>query len=407
MKRKVLSAIALSSLVVALSACGSSSDGGGGGGDSGSGGTVKIGAAIPLSGALAGFGSFQKWGYEAAVKDVNAEGGVTVGGKKQKVALTLLDDKTDPNVTSSSTTRLITKDGVSALLGSCTPELVNAGALIADRNKTPMVTGCNPLGAFTSVKDWTYVWDIFFAEEDLSEAPFLTLEAWDAQTNKKVAILHDNGPDGAIVGGKIWPAMAAKHGWDVVLNETFPTQASQFGAIVQKAKASGADLVLVDAITPQAISIRKQMQAANYTPKYLDIEKGAEPVQFQEALGDLANGVLVGGYWDPSFPYPGAADLRTRFEEETGQTYSQHIADSYAAARVLLDAITRANSTDKAKINDAIGKTDDTYVVGPVKFGPDHTSKLPIVMLQWQGTETPIVGPDKAQATGDLIELGQ
>jgi branched-chain amino acid transport system substrate-binding protein len=405
MSFRAVGAVALLCVAGVLGACGGSDDGGGSSGAGG--GTVKIGAAIPLSGELAGFGSFQKWGYEAAIKDVNAAGGVDVGGTKRKVELKLLDDKTDPNVTSSSTTRLITQDKVDALLGSCTPVLVNAGALIADRNRTPLVTGCDPLGAFTSVKKWTYVWDLFFAEPELAEAPFLTLEAQGVDTNKKVAILHDNGPDGQVVGGKIWPAMAKKHGWTVALNESFPTQASQFGSLVQKAKATGADLVLVDAVTPQAVAIRKQMKSANFTPKYLVIEKGAEPVQFQQALGKDADGVMVGGYWDPSFPYPGASALRDRFEKETGNTFSQHIADSYAAARVLMDAIARAGSTDKEKVNAALAKTDGKYVVGPVKFGVDHTSKLPIVELQWQGTKTPIVGPDKDTATGELQTLGQ
>jgi branched-chain amino acid transport system substrate-binding protein len=403
MSVKGVSAVALVCMTGALGACG----GDNGGRGAAAGATVKIGAAIPLSGELAGFGSFQKWGYEAAIKDVNAAGGVDVGGTRRKVELTLLDDKTDPNVTSSSTTRLIAQDKVDALLGSCTPALVNAGALIADRNRTPLVTGCDPLGAFTSVKKWQYVWDVFFAEPELAEAPFLTLEAQGADTNKKVAILHDNGPDGQVVGGKIWPAMAAKHGYGVALNESFPTQASQFGSLVQKAKATGADLVLVDAVTPQAVAIRKQMRAANWTPKYLVIEKGAEPVQFQEALGKDADGVMVGGYWDPSFPYKGAADLRDRFEKETGKTSSQHIADSYAAARILIDAISRAGSTDKEKVNAAIAKTDGEYVVGPVKFGADHTSKLPIVELQWRGSKTPIVGPTKEDATGERRTLGQ
>ena len=363
---------------------------------------IKIGASIPLSGPLAGFGSFVKWGYQAAVKDANAKGGIKVGGTKMKVKLTLLDDKTDPNTVASNTDRLITKDKVSALLGSCTPSLVNAGAVVADRAKVPLVTGCNPLEAFKSVKKWEYAWDIFFWEPDLASAPFKTLKAWGAATNKKVAIMHDNGPDGMVVGGKLWPDFAKANGYTVVYKASFPVQATQFGSMIQNAKAKGADIVLVDAVTPQAVAFVKQMFAANFHPKVLVIEKGAEPVQFAQALGKQADGIIVGGYWDASFPFPGAAKLRTRYEKETGQTYSQHIADSYAAAQVLLDAIARAGSLDAGKINDAISKTNKTYVVGPVKFDANHTSRLPIVELQWQGGETKIVWPRK-QATGKLL----
>lgn len=389
-------------LAVGLTACGSSSSSSGG---SSGGDTIKIGASIPLSGELAGFGSFVKWGYQHAVSQVNAQGGITVDGRKKKVKLIILDDKTDPNTVSNNTTRLITRDGVDAMLGSCTPALVNAGALVADRQRVPMVTGCDPLGAFTSVKKWTYVWDIFFAEPELSALPFETMKnlGLDSKTNKKFAILHDNGPDGQVVGGKLGPATAKRYGFQTVLNQSFPTNATQFGSLVQQAQASKADVVFVDAVTPQAVSIRKAMASAGFTPKVLIMEKGGEPVQFAQALGKLSDGVLVGGYWDPSLPYPGAKTLAQQFEQQTGHTSSQHIADSSAAASVLLDAFKRAGTTDKEKVNTAIGQTDTTTVVGRIKFAPDHTAKLNLVQDQWQSGKAVVVGPTKAVSTGTFL----
>ena len=363
---------------------------------------IVIGASVPLSGPLAGFGSFLSWGYKQAVADVNKAGGIEVNGKKEQIKLILLDDMTNPNLTASNTETLISRDHVVAMLGSCTPALVNAGALVAERHRIPLVTGCDPLEAFKSVHKWQWAWDIFFHEPDLAAAPFRTLTDLNIETNKRVAILHDNGPDGQVVGGQIWPEIAKNSGYDVVQNSSFPVDASQFTSLITQAKSNNAEIVLVDAITPQAVSIRKQVASAGYSPKVMVIEKGAEPVQFAEALGKLADGVMVGGYWDPSFPYPGAAEISKQFEQETHQTSSQHIADSDAAARVLLDAIKTAGSTDAQKINEAIAKTDKTYVVGPVKFAPDHTSKLPMVELQWQGGKTVIVWP-KAQATGQLL----
>ena len=46
---------------------------------------IVIGASLPLSGPLAGFGNYQKWGYETAVNDVNKAGGISIGGKKMPV----------------------------------------------------------------------------------------------------------------------------------------------------------------------------------------------------------------------------------------------------------------------------------------------------------------------------------
>ncbi|WP_206047107.1 amino acid ABC transporter substrate-binding protein [Noviherbaspirillum denitrificans] len=360
---------------------------------------IVIGASLPLSGPLAGFGMYQKWGYETAVNDVNKAGGIMVDGAKTRVRLVIRDDKTDSNVTASNTETLISREKVVAMLGSCTPALVNAGALIAERRKVPLVAGCDPLQAFRSVRKWNYAWVLFFDENDLATAPFRMLAEMNLETNKKVAILHDNGPDGQVVGGQIWPASAKAGGYEVVAANSFPTDAQQFTSMIAQAKASNADVVLVDAIPPQGVAIRKQMASAGFNPKLLVVEKGAEPEYFAQATGKLADGVLVGGYWDPSFPYPGAADLAKRFEAETKQTQSQHIADAHAAAQVLLDAIAAAGSTDREKINAAIAKTDKTYVVGPVKFDADHTSRIPITVMQWQGGKSRVVWPkDRANA---------
>jgi branched-chain amino acid transport system substrate-binding protein len=367
---------------VGLAACGGTS--------TSSSGPVVIGASIPITGPLAGFGSFVKWGYQHAVNEVNAAGGLQVGNRKRQVKLILLDDKTDPNTTSSNVQQLITGDHVDALLGSCTPVLVNAGAVVADRSRVPMVTGCDPLEAFKSIKKWNYVWDIFFDEPDLAAAPFGTLKYWHSNTNHKIAILHDNGPDGQGLG-HAWPIIAKATGYTTVMNAQYSTEATDFSSLVAQAKSSGADIVFVDSVTPQAVSIRKQMTSSGFKPKVLVIEKGGEPLQFAQALSSLSNGIMVGGYWDPTFPYPGAATLRTQFEKQTGQTWSQHIADSYAAARVLFDAISAAGTTDKAKVNAAIAKTNKVYVVGPVHFDANHTSKLPLVEDQWQNGQSKVV----------------
>lgn len=363
---------------------------------------VVIGASLPLSGALASFGAFQRWGYERAVAEANAAGGLIVGAKRMQVRLVIRDDQTNAVTSAANVETLISRDRATALLGSCTPALVNAGALVAERHHLPMVTGCDPKHAFTSVRPWRSIWDIFFDEQDLANAPFEALSSVEASTDRRVAILHDNGPDGEVVGGRYWPVLARKYGWTVVVSATFPVDNTQFMSILAQAKAQNADLVLVDATTPQAISIRQQMAAIGYRPKALVMEKGAEPAQFASALGRLADGVLVGGYWDALAGYPGAKDLMLAYQRETGRPASQHIADSYTAAKVLLQAISAAGSLAPAAINAAIGRTDGEFVVGRVRFDARHFARLPIVSMQWQQGATVVVWPAKF-ATGKLL----
>jgi branched-chain amino acid transport system substrate-binding protein len=362
-------------------------------------GDVVLGASIPLSGALAGFGICQQWGYETAVKDMNQAGGISIDGTPRRIRLLIRDDGTNPALTAENTERLIAGGGAVALLGSCTPPLVHAGAAVAERSKIPLVTGCNPLGAFRAARQWAYAWNLFFDEHDLAAVPFRMMVDMGLATNKKVAILTDDGPHESKLAGQLWPAQAASAGCTVVHNVALPEDPRQLEAEISQAQATGADIVLVDAVPPQAIALRRQMVRAGFAPRLLVVEKGGEPEAFAQATGGASDGVLVSGYWHPSFPYPGAIDLGRRFQAETQRTPGAQIANAHAVAQVLLDAIARAGSLDGERINAAIAATDGSYVVGPVKFAADHTAPIALAMTQWHGGRARVVWPaDRAEA---------
>jgi len=363
---------------------------------------ILIGASLPLSGPLAGFGSFQKWGYEHAVAQVNDAGGIEIDGVQRQVELIILDDKTDPNQVTTNINTLISNEGVTALLGSCTPDLVNPGAIAAENAEVPFVAGCDPIEVFDGVQEWTWAWDIFFSVPELAALSFQTIDGLELETNRKVAILHDNGPDGQIIGNEIWPAMAADAGYEVVANVEFPVDNTDFTAAIEEARDSGADILLVDNITPQAVSLRQQMAAVGWEPLVMVNEKGAEPLQYAEALDDLSNGVMVGAYWDPSFPFEGSAELQEAWDAENDTSSSQHIADSYTAARVLLDAIARAGTLDQETINTEIGATDAEYPVGHVKFEGNNVAKIELAMAQWQDGVPVIIFPAE-RSTGEVV----
>jgi len=380
-------AIALADLLAGCSSASGSSAA------SGSSDDIVIGASIPLTGGLAGFGYFEKWGYQHAVDQVNAGGGIAIGGVRHKVKLIVLDDQTDPNTTATNVQQLIAQDHVTALLGSCTNTLVIPGALIAERSGVPMVTPCAVTDGFASVRSWKWVWDIFFNSADLTQAPFKMIDEYHLATNKKVAIVHSNGVAENIIGGTLWPMWARQYGYHVTGNVAYPPTSTEFTSDLQAARAAGAQILLAIGEPPSMIAMRKQMVAIGFHPKVIAMEEGGEPLAFANALGSLANGVLVGGYWDSTFPYPGAAQIRTEFQDQTHTTYSQHIADTDATATVLLSAIARAGSLEPEKINAAIAQTNLMTVVGQVRFTAQHTYTLPMVEMQWQNGHCYVVAP--------------
>src|SRR5256714_12644103 len=81
-----------------------------------SGSEILIGATLPLTGSEARIGGFYKEGYDLAFEEANQNGGVSVGGKKMQVRLTLLDDTSTPATAASLADRLINSDKAPFLL---------------------------------------------------------------------------------------------------------------------------------------------------------------------------------------------------------------------------------------------------------------------------------------------------
>jgi branched-chain amino acid transport system substrate-binding protein len=366
---------------------------------------IVIGASVPQSGVLAAFGSYATWGYNTAVNEINEKGGVQLSkyNTRVPVRLILYDDESRPEKVTENTERLILKDNVDVLLGSATPPLTISGGVVAEREKVPQVSASTPIRAFLGASDtWTWVHVMFFDELQMTQSQFQTMDM--VESNRKVALFTDNEQDGVVMGG-LWEENAPKFGYEVVYHANFPVGTTEYGDLIRRAQEADAEIVIAQMITPDSIALWRQMTTLGYKPKAAFFEKGGEPVEWWAALGDLAQGTMVAGYWHPSLGYPGAADLRTRFEADTGQMYSQHIADMYSAAWVMLDAIEKAGSLDREAINKAIGETDKTYAVGHIKFteGPTKAAAaLPITMLQWQSGELEIVWPEDL-ATKSLI----
>jgi branched-chain amino acid transport system substrate-binding protein len=397
-------ALLVVALLTLVTACSSSNSSGGEAASSSSAAAIVIGADASMSGPLADFGAYEKWAFDTVIADMNTQGGVTVDGVKRKVTGVLLDDKSDPNVAASNIDTLVTKNGAVALLGPVTPTVSYAASLAAERQGVPYLETGSQLEPFRAVKArWKWAFDFFSAAPDLAAGAF----QWpkdlgiDKQTNMKYVVSVDSSPDGPVFIKAI-EASARTAGWTLAMSETHPSNDTQFGSLIDKLKASGADYIIVLGDTQEHIALGKQMGAAGYKPKILYLVRGAQPQQFADALGSLANGVVIESYWLPEMPYPGAAGLGARFLKESGQSIGQIVGLEYTAVQIILESITKADSTDPQKIADAISSTDGIYVGGPVRFAADHTSVTPLFFTQWQSGKSIIIWP-KAVANGQII----
>lgn len=345
--------------------------------------TITIGASLPLTGPLGGLGSDQKAGYLQAVNEVNAAGGITIGGVKRRVNLVVMDNASDSTTASQQTRDLVLKDGAIALLGGATPPISIPEGLAAEVLHVPFVTTNNPVDAFAhgDPSGWRYAWDVFWSEQEQATGVVHYVNM--CPSNKKVALFTDTEQDG-VVQRPLYIAAAKKAGDTIVGDYTFPVNTTDFTSFITNAKAKGAQIVIGQMITPAGVTLFKQMKALGFSPRMALIAKAADATSWIQALGPLAEGSGEELTWSAAAHNPGTAYVEATLAKKLSFVDTASAVPGYGAAQVLLDAIKAAGSTNAARVNRAIAATNLHLVTGHVVFGKNHTAVTQYAVGQWQ-----------------------
>jgi branched-chain amino acid transport system substrate-binding protein len=398
-------------LVLAVAACSGGSGAGSpssGGKIAGSGAAIVVGATLSLTGSLDVLGPPLEAGYEQEIADVNAAGGIAVGGTKEKLKLVVLDNGSDPSTASSQARELVRQDHAVALLGFATPQIVTPTALVAEQLRVPFLTSLMPVEAFASgdKTGWNYSWDFFYDEQQQAADAARALAT--AASDKKVVLFADSEPD-AVVERPLYEAAFKADGLDVVGDYTFPAGTTDFSPFIADAKAKGAQLLAGQLAPADGVALWKQLKSAGFHPKAAFLPGAPDAGSWWQSLGSLAQGTLSAGYWSPGQASPGqlAAITATLGKKYAGNPDYAAAAVAYAVAEVLTDALAKAGSTNSGKLNTAISRTDAQTTAGLIKFNPStHTAITPCYVTQWQNGKLVQVQPLARGATFGVPTAG-
>lgn len=368
MTRRILAAVLAAGTAVALTACSDS------GGDSDS-EEVVIGASMMLSGDV-NLETIRD-GYQWAVDEANEAGGIDVGGAQREVRLEILDNRGDTNTMVQQVRSLALEDQVSALLASCCQQNIEMSAQ-ADSLQVPLVMGALPVELMPDGEG--YVWVSFQSLSDGVRGFFEVAES--ADTNQQIVMITNNDASGTATGD-LYEEMAAEAGFTVAVRSEAPAGTTDYADVIGQAQSAGAE-VLIAVMTPgDCFAMWKQMKALGYAPE-LAIGIQCAQTPGWTSLGELGAGTLVQMNWTRSSGLPMVDELVEKF----GGTYENDndlasVAIGYHEASILLDAISRAGSTDPAEINAALADTDLTSTLGEVSYDDGNRSVTPSFIGQW------------------------
>jgi branched-chain amino acid transport system substrate-binding protein len=360
--------------------------------------TIKVGAVVPLTGRYAALGSQVKTGYEVAVQHINAVGGVTVGGKKLQIEMTLLDDESDPTKTVARLETLATQ-GVVAYLGGAGSDLHAAAASIGDKNKIPYL---GVAFAFHGIhkQGLRYLFSPFPKSPDLTNETFVFLDAMipAAQRPRKIALFLERTDWGKEMGS-LWESTAKKHGYQIVNSGEYAPGSKDFSNLILQAKSAGAETVLALPSPPDGMTLVKQMKELDLNTKVNVFIRAADPPVWSQNLGKDGDYVLLSPGWHFAARYPKVNELNEAHKKLLKRPADPLVGPAYACVQILADALTRAKSLDREKLRDAVAATKMTTVVGPVRFRPDGTGEVKVFFQQWLKGKQELVWPKEFATT--------
>ncbi|MBO6633404.1 MAG: amino acid ABC transporter substrate-binding protein [Parvibaculum sp.] len=348
-------------------------------------GTIRLGAAVSLTGKYSSNGAFTRNGYDLAVKRINEEGGVTVAGKPYRLEIVYYDDESTPARGAQLVERLIRQDGVKYLLGPYSSGLTEAIAPVTEKYGVPMVEAN---GAAISLfrKGYRYL--------------FAVLSTTDQYLRGAVELAaFENDPFSQDVREGVMED-AAKHGMNIVIDDKLPPELNDMSATLSKAKVLKPDLLLVSGHDKGAALAVRQV-----ADQRLDLPMMAlthcDSAQIAEKFGAAAEYTLCAAQWASTLKYEdalfgSASDYAALYEETYNHTAPYQAAESSAAVQVFADAFERAGSLEPDAVRDALSETDIMTFYGPIKF--DETGKnvsKPTVLFQVQDGKYVVVYPQE------------
>jgi branched-chain amino acid transport system substrate-binding protein len=363
MKRILLSSLIIASLLSTF-ACQS-----GGGGDK-----VKIGVFMSLTGDTANFGISSTNGIKMAADEVNAAGGIN--GKQ--VELDVQDDRSDPSEAATIVTKFVTQDGVNAILGEVASSRSIAAAPIAQNAKIPMLTPSSTNPEVTKKGDYIFRSCFIDPVQGAAIAQFAarTLNA------KRAGIMVDRKNDYSTGLEKVIDATFTKMGGQIVVTQSYQAGDQDFNAQITSIKGANPDVIFVPGYYGDVALFAKQARDKGVTVPLVGGD-GWDAKQLYEIGGKALNGSYFTNHYSPYDTDPAVVKFVNDYKTRYGAIPDALAATAYDAARIMFDAIKRANSLDGKAIRDSLAATKDfPGVTGKVTFNSDRDAVKPIVMIE-------------------------
>jgi branched-chain amino acid transport system substrate-binding protein len=380
----------------------------------------------PLSTAFL-YGWAAERGFILAVEEINAAGGVSVGGKKRPFKVETIDTRDlEPGVPVSeallAVEKLILDKKADFIMGGPvrSEAALAAMPLLSKHKKVSILTS----GVLTpkyhalvaeQYDKFKYCFRIHGEAKNLVGEMFANFTELKEKYGFNNLFIIAQDVSHARGAADIIKDVATKKGWNVTGLEVFPTGATDFSMALLKAKNTKTEIINIWMDMPESAILLKQwydMQVPAL-PFGSTLAAAEQPGFWKATDGKgeftLCNVVNAGNA--PSDATPWTMKFYDAYSKRWGiEPEGLGTSSSYMAAYVLKDAIERAGSLKADEVVAALEATDMMGVYGRLRFDPKSHQVIPSndpkegavgSILQWQAGKRVVVFP-KSIAKGEI-----
>jgi branched-chain amino acid transport system substrate-binding protein len=316
---------------------------------------IKIGSVLSVTGPASFLGDPEKKTLELYVDEINAKGGVN----GQKLQLIVYDDSGNANNARTFATRLVEEDKVVAMVGGSTTGTTLAMIPVFEDAKIPFISLAGGIQIIEPVHRW--VFKTPHTDKMACEKIFADLKHRNLTT---IALISGTDAFGKSMRDQC-VAVAPKAGITIATEESYgPRDSDMTPQLTNIRNKAGVQAVVNPGFGQgPAIVTRNYSQLGIKLPLYQS--HGVASKQFIDLAGPAAEGVrlpaaalLIADKLPSSDPQkPVVVNYTPTYQQKTGQAVSTFGGHAYDGLMILVQAMQRAKSADKAKVRDEIEKT--------------------------------------------------
>ena len=364
--------------------------------------TLTIGFTSSLTGSQEVSSKRQVNGFTLWMNEVNFAGGIELSdGTVVKFDFVTYDDESNAERVQELYTRLITEDKADFLISPYSSGLTSAASIVAEQNGKVMITA-GAADDDTYKTGNTSLFQLYTPGSLYMASTVDMLVGLDPAA--KIALVYESDKFSTSVVNGIKPYLAEK-GFEVVLEEGYASDTSDFGPIVNKIASSGATVLLGGGHYNDGTALARALFERSIGLDFTFLLVAPADTKFPE-LGDAALGVATSSQWELAATHtaeeaanlgkewfgPSGEDFAAAYQAADGDPPTYHAAGGYAAGLVLQKAIIDADTVDPEAVKAALNAMDIFTFYGGIKFDTSeeaHGLQLAhqMVVVQWQMNE--------------------